>query len=64
MEQLDGAVEDSDGYEDEKYDSIKHYPKGGWLGSAYKTYLDAIEVIDDCDLDEESKGEKREKFWN
>ena len=57
LEQLDGAVEDSDGYED----SINHYPKGGWLGSAYKTYLDAIEVIDDCDLDEESKGEEKRK---
>ena len=30
-------------------------------GSAYQTYLDAIEVIDNCDLDEESKGEEKKK---
>ena len=52
LEQLDGNDSLSEASEDEKYSSIKHYLKNRWLGSAYQTFVDAIEVIDACDLQE------------
>lgn len=39
--------------EDEKYSSFEHYLKNGWLGSTYQTFVDAVEVIDECDLQED-----------
>ena len=53
LEQLDGNTSFHE--EDEKYSSIRHYLKNGWLGSAYQTFVDAIEVIDACDLQEDVK---------
>ena len=47
MEQLDGNVTLGEGSdEDEKYLSIKHYLKAGWLGAAYQTFVDDIDLID------------------
>ena len=53
LEQLDGKDSFNEASEYEKYSNIKHYLKNGWLGSAYQTFVDAIEVIDACDLQED-----------
>ena len=64
MEQLDGSssvCEDSEKEKDEKYSRTDHYWKEGRLGSGYQTFLDAIEVIEACDMSEKEKEVKKEK---
>ena len=61
LEQLDGNDSFNEASEDEKYLSIKHYLKNGWLGSAYQTFIDAIEVIDSCNLQEDVKDVEKTK---
>ena len=61
LEQLDGNDSFNEASEDEKYSSIKHYLKNGWLGSAYQTFIDAIEVIDACDLQEDVRDVEKTK---
>ena len=59
LEQLDGTVDESS--EDETYRRMKHYLKKGWLGSAYQTFIDANDVIEGSDLNEEAKAEEKIK---
>ena len=61
LEQLDGNASDNEASDDKKYSSIKHYLKNGWLGSAYQTFIDALEVIDACDLQEDVKDVEKTK---
>ena len=64
MEQLDGSssvCEDSEKEKDEKYSRTVHYWKEGRLGFGYQTFLDAIEVIEACDMSEKEKEVKKEK---
>ena len=63
IEQLDGnnSVSDASEEDDEKYNCVKHYLNKGWLGGAYQTYLDAIDVIDESDLQEEVKVVEKRK---
>ena len=56
LEQLDGNDSFNEASVDDKYSSIKHYLKNGWLGSAYQTFIDANKVIDACDLEEDVRG--------
>ena len=61
LEQLDGNDSFNEASEDDKYSSIEHYLKNGWLGSAYQTFIDAIEVIDACDLQEDVRDIEKTK---
>ena len=45
LEQLDGNNTFNEESDDEKYSSIEHYLKNGWLGSAYQNFIDANDVI-------------------
>ena len=47
--------------EDEKYSCFEHYLKNGWLGSTYQTFVDAVEVIDECDLQEDTRNLEKTK---
>ena len=38
-----------------KHLRIKFYLINGWLGSAYQTYIDAMEVIDEINIPEKRK---------
>ena len=51
IEQLDGSYDIVDGQDDDDYEGSKHYWKTGWLGSAYQSYLDAMEVLNKSYLD-------------
>jgi hypothetical protein len=53
LEHLDGNNSLNEASEDEKYSSIKYFLKNGWLGSTYQTFIDAMEVIDAFDLQED-----------
>ena len=65
MEQIDGNVTLSEVTEmDEKYLSIEHYLKAGWLGSAYQTFIDATDLIDEIELNEDEKHVEKEKILN
>ena len=62
LEQLDGSnsvMEDLD--VDEKYHSTKHYWEKGKLGKVYQTFLDANDIIESSDLNEECKQMERNK---
>ena len=64
IEQLDGSSymrEDSENEVDEKYSRTVHYWKEGRLGSGYQTFLDALEVIDSCEMSETEKEVEKEK---
>ena len=61
LEQLDGNNTFNEESDDEKYSSIEHYLKNGWLGSAYQTFIDANDVIDACDLKEDVRGIEKTK---
>jgi hypothetical protein len=52
IEQLDGC---GDVEENDKYMSSAHYWKKGWIGAAFQTYLDALDVIEKSDLSKEEK---------
>ena len=61
IEQLDGFYDTVDGQDDNEYEGSKHYWKTGWLGSAYQSYLDAMEVLNKSDLDISNKEEEKIK---
>ena len=63
IEQLDGnsSVNDASEEDDEKYKYVKHYLHTGWLGGAYQTFLDAMDIINESDLNEELKVIEKEK---
>ena len=64
IEQLDGSssmCEDSEKEKDEKYSRTVHYWKELRLGFGYQTFLDAIEVIESCDMSENEKEVEKEK---
>ena len=61
LEQLDGNNTVNEEPDDERYSSIEHYLKNGWLGSAYQTFVDANDVIDACDLTEDVRNIEKTK---
>ena len=60
VEQLDGMTDTYELENDEKYDNTEHYWKTGRLGTFYKFFIDANDVLDNCSMldDEERKNEK------
>jgi hypothetical protein len=58
IEQLDGCGDDE---ENDKYLSSGHYWKKGWIGTVFQTYLDADDVIDKSNLNEEEKQVEKNK---
>ena len=60
IEQLDGFT-DLEVEKDEKYQNTRHYWKEGRLGSAYQTFLDAVDILTNSDLLEEVKAVEKEK---
>ena len=63
LEQLDGAVDDSnDGDDDQEYAGSKHYWSTGWLGGAYQSFLDANETVKKCDISEDIKNNVKENI--
>ena len=61
IEQLDGFYDTVDGQDNNAYEGSTHYWKTGWLGSAYQSYLDAMEVLNKSDLDISDKEEEKIK---
>ena len=64
IEQLDGtndALNDHDQGEDE-YEGSKHYWKSGWLGAAFQSYLDALKVLEESDLELNDREVEKEKI--
>ena len=62
IEQLDGNMVDSEDIEnkDQKYFRTRHYWEKGKISTVYQTFIDAQEIIDKSDLNEDEKG--KEKF--
>ena len=54
-------MNDASEEDDEKYKYVKHYLHTGWLGGAYQTFLDAMDIINESDLNEELKVIEKEK---
>ena len=52
IEQLDGNI-DTD--EDVQYQNTKSYWDQGYLGRSFQSYIDAIEIVEESSLDNESK---------
>ena len=62
IEQPDGNISFNEGSTiDEIYENTEHYWRRGWLGTIFRTFLDANEVIDSSNLDEENKAKEKEK---
>ena len=59
IEQIDGCDDELD--ENDAYQGSQHYWKTGWIGTAYQTYLDAMEVIENTKFSVEVKLEERTK---
>ena len=59
IDQLDGHCDHSD---DEKYAGSQHYWKKGWLGGAFQSFIDASEVLEECDLPDDIKKIEYEKI--
>ena len=59
IEQLDGH---SELIADEEYNRSKHYWKTGYLGTAFQSYLDAKQLIDESDLSEEDKEQEKQNL--
>ena len=62
-EQLDGFYDKVDDQDENEYEGSKHYWKTGWLGAAYQSYLDAMEVLNKSDLDISDKEEEKIKVF-
>ena len=60
VEQLDGMTDTSELENDEKYENTEHYWKTGRLGTFYQFFIDANDVLDNCNKlnNEEKKNEK------
>ena len=54
IEQLDGIIEADEG-EDEPYLNTESYWRQGLLGRSFQNYIDAIKILEDSSLDNESK---------
>ena len=62
IDQLDGNISFDEGSTiDEKYENTDHYWRRGWLGPIFRMFLDANEVIDRSNLNEENKAKEKEK---
>ena len=63
-EQLDGncSLSDEDKDDDHKYLETLYYWKSGRLSSVYQTYLDANEIIDKSNFEEDVKKIEKEKI--
>ena len=64
LEQVDGSTSISEDFEDnddEKYSSTVRYWKDGKLGTAFQSYLDAIEIIGTSNLTENCKDVEKSK---
>ena len=59
IQQLDGHVED---VEDKKYAASKHCWRSGWLGGAYQSFIDANEVLEECDIPDVDKQIEKDKI--
>jgi hypothetical protein len=65
IEQLDGCISVSEDLEeDEKYYGTRDYWKEGRIGTAYQTFLDAIDIVDESDLAEETKEVEKIKVFD
>ena len=63
LEQLDGSVDTITTEEDKKYVNTAHNWERGHIGIAYHSFLDASNIIDDCDeLSDEEKAEEKTKL--
>ena len=63
LEQLDGSADAITTEQDKKYVNTAHYWERGHIGIAYHSFLDATNVIDDCDeLSEEEKTQEKTKL--
>ena len=64
IEQMDGNnslnIDEVD--EDQKYSETHHYWKTGKLGTIFQSYLDANEIVDKSNLEEEAKAREKEKI--
>ena len=58
IEQLDGC---GDVEENDKYMSSVQYWKKGWIGAAFQTYLDAVDVIEKSVFSEEERQVEKSK---
>ena len=47
---------------DEEYNRSKHYWKTGYLETAFQSYLDAKQLIDESDLSEEDKEQEKQNL--
>ena len=47
---------------DEEYNRSEHYWKTGYLGTAFQSYLDAKQLIDESDLSEEDKEQEKQNL--
>ena len=59
IEQIDGFISENDDWD--KYESCRHYWKHGHIGTVYQSFLDAVDIIENSKLTEESKQEEKEK---
>ena len=58
IEQLDGCNDIS---EDTKYIRSRHYWKSGYLGTAYQSFLDVLDIIEESELSETEKVTEKQK---
>ena len=61
IEQLDGSAEEMNDNDSDPYLGSLHYWKKGWLGGAYQSYLDAIAVIENSDLNDDDQEKEKLK---
>ena len=55
MEQFDDLKNAENSEIDQKYENTKHYWKTGWLGTNYRTFVDANDIIESSEILEEQK---------
>ena len=57
IEQLDGVADDvpNSDDEDDVYESTKKFWQTGYLGTCFQTYLDALSIVKESDLEENEK---------
>ena len=51
IEQLDGTNDAQNNQGEDEYKGSKHYLKSGWLGAAFQSYLDALKVLEENELE-------------
>ena len=60
LPQLDGCADEIQ--LDNKYENTEHYWEKGWLGVAYRTFLDANFLIEKCEIAEDEKEKEKQKI--